>query len=60
MKCTAVHNIEQVEPCEIKKNTYQNSASMIISLQRASMAEACNSGNYVKKKKNKKEKEIRC
>jgi hypothetical protein len=29
---------------------------MIISLQRASMAEACNSGNYVKKKKNKKEK----
>jgi hypothetical protein len=43
-----------------EKNTYQNSASMIISLQRASMAEACNSGNYVKKKKNKKEKEIRC
>lgn len=28
---------------------YQNSASIIISLQRASIAEACNSGNYTQK-----------
>jgi hypothetical protein len=45
MKCSSVHNNEQLESCERKKNTYQNSASMIISLHRASIAEACRSGN---------------
>ena len=29
---------------------YQNSASMIISMQRASFAEACNTGNCIKQK----------
>jgi hypothetical protein len=40
----SVHNYEQLESYE-RKNTYQNSASMIISLQRASIAEAWRSGN---------------
>lgn len=49
MECTSVNNIEQVE-LSGKKIIYQNSASMTISLQRASIAEACNSGNCIQKK----------
>jgi hypothetical protein len=56
MKCTAVHNIEQVEPCERKKILTRILHQWSLACKEQAWQKLVTLGTTSKKKKNKKEK----